>query len=73
MAFDAQKIVRKPHKKKVVQQKEIEKEIEEVFASTVLIPSKIRNGRTPQKISSSSVTTEEPVKKRKLRKMILPY
>lgn len=42
-------------------------------SSTILIPSKTRSGITPQKTYSSSMTTDEPVKKRKLRKMILPY
>lgn len=65
-------LVHKPPKKKDVQQKEIEKEIEEVVASTILIPSKTRNGKTPQKISSCSLITDALVKKRKLRKMILP-
>lgn len=51
VASDAIKIVQKPPKKKVVQQKEIEKEIEEVVASTVLIPSKTRSGKTPRKTS----------------------
>lgn len=72
VASNAQKIVQKPPKKKDVQQKKIEKEIKKVVASTVLMPSKTINGKTPQKISSSFVTIYAPVKKRKLRKMILP-
>lgn len=65
VASDAQKIVQKPHKRKVVHQKEIE----EVTASTVLMPSKTRSGMTPQKPSSSYVTIDAPMKKRKRRKL----
>lgn len=36
------------------------------------MPSKTRSGRTPQKVSSSCVTSDVPVKKRKLSKMIIP-
>lgn len=72
VASDAQKIVQKPPKRKVVQQKEIKKEIEEVVSSIVMMPSKTRIGKNPQKTSSYFVTTDEPVKKRELRKIILP-
>lgn len=72
VAYDTQKSVQKPPKKKVVKQKEIEKEVKEVIASTILIPSKTRSGRTPQKVSSSSVTSDVPVKKKQLRKMVIP-
>lgn len=68
VAYDALKIVQKPPKKKVV----IQKDIEKVVAFTVLMPSKIRSGKIPYKTSSYFVTTDAPVKKRKLRKMILP-
>lgn len=73
VAFGAQKILQKPHKKKVVQQKEIEKEIEELVEPTILKPYKTRSGNTPQKLSSFYITTDAPVKKRKLRNIILPY
>lgn len=72
VASEDQKEVQKPPKKKVVQQKNIEKEVEEVVASTVLMPSKTRCGRTPHKVYSSSITFDEPVRKNKLRKMIVP-
>lgn len=36
------------------------------------MPSKIKRGRTPQEVSSSSVTSDAPMKKRMLRKMIIP-
>lgn len=71
MASDAQQIVQKPPKKKHVQQKEIEKEIEEVVYSTIVIPTETRSGRIHYKISSSSVTFDTHVKKRKLRNMII--
>lgn len=47
MASDTYYIVQKLHKKKVVQQKEIGKEIKEVVASTILMPFRKRNGITP--------------------------
>lgn len=71
-AFNAHKIVQKPPKKKVVQQKNIKKEIEEIIVYVLLMPFKKRSQRTPQNISQSSVTTGEPVKERTLRKTILP-
>lgn len=43
VASNAQKIVPKPHKKKDVQQKEIEKEIEEVVSYTILMSYKTRS------------------------------
>lgn len=53
-------------------QQKIEKEIEKVVASIVLMPSKTRSGKNPQKTSSSSIISDAPMKKRKLRKMFLP-
>lgn len=55
------KDVQKPFKKR----KEIEEEIEEVIASTVLMPSKIKSGRAPPKVSSSSVSSDAPLIKKK--------
>lgn len=72
VASDTHKLVQKTHKKKVVQHKEIQKEIEEVVSSTVLMPTTTLSGKTPKKRSSSSITTDAHVKKRKSRKMILP-
>lgn len=69
VASDNQKEVQKPSKKK----NEIKKEVEEVIASTVLIPYKTRNGRTPQKESSSTVSYDAPIRKKKLRKMVVFY
>lgn len=55
-----------------MQQKEIEKEVEEVTTSTVLMPSKKRNGRTPENVSSSDVTSNPIIRNKKLRKMFVP-
>lgn len=68
VASDTQKEVQKPSKKK----KEIEKEVKEVISPIVLIPSKTRSGRTPQKEYSSSVSSNSPLKNKKLRKMVVP-
>lgn len=59
------------HLKKVLQRKEIGKEIEEVIASIVLMPYKTRSGITPQKVSYSTVISDAPIKKKKLRKMFV--
>lgn len=36
------------------------------------MPSNTRNGKTPQKVSSFSVTSDAPIKRRKLREMFIP-
>lgn len=71
-ASNTQKSVQKPRKRKVMQQKEIEKEVEEVIASIVLMPSKTRSRRIPHKLFSSSIIYDAPIKKKKLSKMLIP-
>lgn len=63
------KDVQKPYKKTFVHHKEIEKEIEEVIASTELMPSKTRSGKSSNTVGSVSVISKEPLKKKRLRKM----
>lgn len=45
------------------------KEVEEVVASTVIIPSKTRNGKFPKKVTSLFVILEAPLRNKKLRKL----
>lgn len=67
VASDSLKEFQKPSKKK----KEIEKEVEEVVAFTVLTLSNTTNGRTPQKEPSSSISSDAPLRKKKLRKVVV--
>lgn len=56
---------------KVVQMTKVHKEVQEVASTTVLMPTKTRSGaigKTPQR----TTTSELSVKKKKLRKMMLP-
>lgn len=71
LAYDTHELVQKPHKKKVVQHKKIEKGVEKVIALTVLMPTKTRSGRTHHKVSSSSASSNTPVRKKKVRKMFV--
>lgn len=70
--YESEKVVQKPPKKKVVHQKEVQKEVQEVASTTVLMPTKTRNkatSKTPQKTTSSNLVVS--VKKNKLWKMVL--
>lgn len=60
----------KPYKKRAVHPKDIEKKIEEVIASTELMPSQTRSEKSPKKVASISAITEAPLKKKRLRKAI---
>lgn len=74
VAFEAEKVVHKPPKKKVIRQKEVQKEVKEVDYTTILIPTKKRSevtGKTPQKTTSYDMMVVFVKKKKKLRKMVL--
>lgn len=58
VASDTQKEVQNPPKKK----NEFEKEVEEATTYIVLMPSETRSGRTSQKESSSSFSSNSPSK-----------
>lgn len=58
------KDIQKPSKKRA-----FEKEVEEVIATTELIPSKTRNGKSPKKFTFVCVILEAPLKKKRMRKL----
>lgn len=56
--------------KKYSKKRAIEKEVKEVIATTEIMSSKTRSGKSPKKASSVSVISEAPLKKKGLRKLV---
>lgn len=71
VASESEKVVQKPPKRKVVQLIDVQKEVQEISSTSVLMSTKTRSGATG-KTSQKATTYELSIKKKKLRKMVLP-
>lgn len=57
---------------KLSKKRAVEKEVEEVVATTEIMPSKTRSGKSPKKADFVSIISKAPLRKRKkrLRKLV---